>query len=884
MGNVVRKEPCPKCREMGGDKSGDNLVIYEDESAYCFACGHTILSEEEKERRGLNNYVYEETSMSEPLTKEQIKEIRDTTGNKGQNSRGITDETFRKYGVRFEYDEESGEVSSHFYPVTTNYEISGFKIREIPKKFRSVGQTGKSCDAFGEWIFKVSNSKTVVIAAGECFRGDTEVMTEKGFIRFDELPKDVKVLQLHENKTGEFVTPLAYVEKEYSGDFIEYDAAKFSLHTTPDHNLVYWNNNGLFVKKKAKEAVSAKHFVHLSGKVNGGGTGLSKDQIALTLAICADSKYDVRKDGSKYVHFEFIKERKILRLRGILERLGITYTSYFSTRANGKVYTTFNFKMPSYITDKQIPKSWVANATLSEKDFILEELRWWDGNMNGDVIEFNSKHYSECSTIQELCVTSGRYSRIRKRSNKLGTWYVCSVYDRELTGSTQVANKVTKSFTGKVYCVTVPTGMIQVRHNGKVAIVGNCDTLSAYQMLENYRKGRNSDFEPTPVVSSTIGETGSDKQFQKRYNWLNRFDKIVICPDQDEAGKKAVEALVKVLPKNKVYVMELPMKDSNDMLTSGREKEWINAYFKAKQYTPAGIVSSEELYKEVVERAKVNKLPFPPMLEKANKVLAGGVNFGYICNIIAGSGSGKSSLINQCVKYWMTDLDMNVGVVSLEAEAGEFAENLLSHEMGRKIALIKDKEERISFVESEEAKQAAYNMFHRPDGSSRLFLLDDRGDFSMLQEKIEELIIACNCKIIVIDVISDILMPMPLDEVEKWMGWTKRIVKQYNCIFFHVSHVRKAGGGEKTASSGAFLTEESTIGSGSQFRSAGVNIALQRDKNNEDEVIRNTTSVHILKSRATGWTGKACELYYDSESHTLWDKDEYFSSRGGVFQ
>lgn len=578
MGNVVRKEPCPKCREMGGDKSGDNLVIYEDESSYCFACGYCVLSEEEKERRGLNNYVYEETSMSEPLTKEQIKEIRDTTGNKGQNSRGITDETFRKYGVRFEYDEESGDVSSHFYPVTTDYEISGFKIREIPKKFRSTGKTGKDCDAFGEWIFKVSNSRTVLISCGEI------------------------------------------------------------------------------------------------------------------------------------------------------------------------------------------------------------------------------------------------------------------------------------------------------------------DTLSAYQMLENYRKSRNSDFEPTPVVSSTIGETGSDKQFQKRYNWLNRFDKIVICPDQDEAGRKAVEALVKVLPKNKVYVMELPMKDSNEMLMAGREKEWINAYFKARQYTPSGIVSSEELYKEVVERAKVNKLPFPPMLEKANKVLAGGVNFGYICNIIAGSGSGKSSLINQCVKYWMTDLDMNVGVVSLEAEAGEFAENLLSHEMGKKIALIKDKEERISFVESQEAQEAAYNMFHRPDGSSRLFLLDDRGDFSMLQEKIEELIIACNCKIIVIDVISDILMPMPLDEVEKWMGWTKRIVKQYNCIFFHVSHVRKAGGGEKTASSGAFLTEESTIGSGSQFRSAGVNIALQRDKNNEDEVVRNTTSVHILKSRATGWTGKACELYYDSESHTLWDKDEYFSSRGGVFQ
>ena len=71
-------------------------------------------------------------------------------------------------------------------------------------------------------------------------------------------------------------------------------------------------------------------------------------------------------------------------------------------------------------------------------------------------------------------------------------------------------------------------------------------------------------------------------------------------------------------------------------------------------------------------------------MKRQTKFLLSGVNFGYICNIIAGSGSGKSSLINQCVKYWMTDLDMNVGVVSLEAEAGEFAENLLSHEMGRK--------------------------------------------------------------------------------------------------------------------------------------------------------------------------------------------------------
>ena len=34
-------------------------------------------------------------------------------------------------------------------------------------------------------------------------------------------------------------------------------------------------------------------------------------------------------------------------------------------------------------------------------------------------------------------------------------------------------------------------------------------------MLEDYRKSRGSDFDPIPVVSSVIGETGSYKQIQK---------------------------------------------------------------------------------------------------------------------------------------------------------------------------------------------------------------------------------------------------------------------------------------------------------------------------------------------------------------------------------
>lgn len=38
---VLRKEQCPKCRELGNDRSMDNLAVYSDGHSFCFRCGHT---------------------------------------------------------------------------------------------------------------------------------------------------------------------------------------------------------------------------------------------------------------------------------------------------------------------------------------------------------------------------------------------------------------------------------------------------------------------------------------------------------------------------------------------------------------------------------------------------------------------------------------------------------------------------------------------------------------------------------------------------------------------------------------------------------------------------------------------------------------------------
>ena len=116
---------------------------------------------------------------------------------------------------------------------------------------------------------------------------------------------------------------------------------------------------------------------------------------------------------------------------------------------------------------------------------------------------------------------------------------------------------------------------------------GEIDCLSLFQVLRGYTDSKG--WEPVPVVSSIIGEGGL-KQYQSQYDWLNKFDKIVICPDNDAPGQEYLHKIIKVLPRNKLFVMDLPLKDVNECMIKGKEKNIISEFFKARAYTPSGII------------------------------------------------------------------------------------------------------------------------------------------------------------------------------------------------------------------------------------------------------------------------------------------------------
>lgn len=415
---------------------------------------------------------------------------------------------------------------------------------------------------------------------------------------------------------------------------------------------------------------------------------------------------------------------------------------------------------------------------------------------------------------------------------------------------------------------------------GKYVILteGEIDALSAYQMLKEYNEKRGTDYE-VAVVSATTGAQ-SAKQIANNYAFFDMFEQIIVSYDNDEPGQKAIDSIVKVLPKGKVKIMQMKHKDANEYLQKGDQKSFINDFYNAKTYVPAGVVGSSELYEKLLDSALVEKIPLPNFMKKLDDMI-GSIELGTIGIFAAGSGAAKTTVANELIYYWLFNSPHKVGVVSLELTCSQYAQAMLSRHIQNKISRIKDPEEKLTYLKQEKVKEKANELFLDEHGNDRFMLIDERdGSVEVLQDKIEELIISCGCKVIILDPLSDIMDSLTVDEQAKFMKWCKSMIKNYNCTFLMIAHIRKSGSNKDAASTGAFIPEEAITGSSTIFKSASWVVMMMRDKYNEDPIVRNTTKLILSKNRSGGETGDCGSLYYDNQHHVLHDLDEWVQENG----
>lgn len=476
----------------------------------------------------------------------------------------------------------------------------------------------------------------------------------------------------------------------------------------------------------------------------------------------------------------------------------------------------------------------------------------------------------------------GHLSKIDNQGKVLARYYPETNDDGKLVG--YKCRNHPKDFTygkiGSTGSTSQLSGQVKFKSGGKRCLIcgGEEDKAAAYQMLLDHQRDRGQeDYSPIPVVSPTAGENSAAKQCAAQYDWFDKYDEIIIGMDNDKAGIAAAIEISKVLPKEKIKIATWSSKDPNKMLEEGKQKQFIRDFYNAKEFVSTGIKSSTNLINETKAELINPVIPLPPYLEKLSTMTKrNGIIQGYIVNIIGDTSVGKTTHVNTITYHWLFNAPEKVGIVSLENTAGQYTMDLLSLHLGKNLYWLGDGVEIIEYLDRAEVKALYDDLLVNEYGEPRFYIIDERdGDIKKLEKQIERLISQYGCKIIVIDVLTDILRSLGNDAQEEHMNWQKRI-KKNGITLVNVLHTRKPQSNQDGTMKK--VTEYDALGSSTFVQSADINIVINRDKMTTDIIERNRTYWDIPKLRR-GQSGHMGSTIYDGETRANYDMDVWLESK-----
>ena len=378
---------------------------------------------------------------------------------------------------------------------------------------------------------------------------------------------------------------------------------------------------------------------------------------------------------------------------------------------------------------------------------------------------------------------------------------------------------------------------------------GEFDTLAVYQLT-------GSRF---PVVSVRNGAQAALKDCRTSYEYLDSFDKIVICFDNDEPGKTAANQVAELFG-SKAHIFKPKqdgLKDACDYLAKGLNKEFVDTWWDAEKYVPDGIVSGSTLWELVNQKEEKAEVMYP--YDGIND-LTYGIRLGELVTVTAGSGLGKSQFLREIVWQILSKTEDNIGLMFLEESVKKTAKSLMALSANKPLHL-PDCE-----VTDEELRHA----FDDTLGTDRLFLFDHFGSTSVdnIINRVRFMARGLACKYIFVDHISIIVSAQEsgderkaLDEI---MTKLRMLVQETGIALFVVSHLKRPD--SKGHEEGAVTSLAQLRGSGSIAQLSDMVIGLERNGQADDPNERNTTYVRVLKNRFSGLTGLACRLLYSRMS------------------
>lgn len=400
-----------------------------------------------------------------------------------------------------------------------------------------------------------------ILSVPACYSEDTELLTNKGFVRFSDLTTDDLVAQYHPDGTVDFVAPTAYYADRYTGPMSRiYSNGKhryYDVLVTPNHKIVSRSLKGDIKLKEAGVEGQDQMPIHTNNTmiVSGFGTG---SVTALTpferflIAFQADGslsqrphQYTGHRTGTVPIRFSLKKDRKADRLRDILADCDFEFTE--SKYKNG--YYSFRVQVPLGFT---LSKSldWIdlkdKHSTWAQE--FVEELAHWDGTRpRPHLISYASADGFSAEQVQAVCAIAGyksHYSEhIDPRGDRKPQHIVLISTDKNEVSAADPQREMV-DYDGTVYCVSVPTKMIVVKHADRVLVCGNtehsvmCVGTATDGEFETFKRLITETY-PSGIVSIVsdtfdLWEVLTDFMPRLKDTILARNGKVVIRPDSGD--------------------------------------------------------------------------------------------------------------------------------------------------------------------------------------------------------------------------------------------------------------------------------------------------------------------------------------------------------------
>lgn len=368
---------------------------------------------------------------------------------------------------------------------------------------------------------------------------------------------------------------------------------------------------------------------------------------------------------------------------------------------------------------------------------------------------------------------------------------------------------------------------------------GELDALSVFQML-------GSQYPAVSVRSSSSAR----KDCQSVFEYLNSFERIYLCLDSDKPGRDAAREVASLFDFNKVFEVKLTLKDANEYLTQGKEREFKNVWWNSKRYLPEGIVSARSEFRNILQE-DTDKPSIPGPFPELDAITMG-VRTGEFILVTAPEGIGKTEFIRRFEHCLLSTTDVPIGCIHLEETKSRQLKGLAGIELRCPAHLP------TGGVSLDEIDTALAKLTDGRDDRLHIYSHFGSDDPDVLLETIRFLVAVCGCKYVFLDHITMIVTGLETEDERRTLDYlsTKLATMCHDLDFtlFCVSHVNDDG---------------KTRGSRNISKVANLRIDLSRNLVAELEEDRNRTFVTVSKNRYAGKTGPAGVLAFDAQEFML---------------